>query len=46
MKECTCKHCVCLVENIYGELECDEVGKRIEEITVCPEGVEDDEFEV
>lgn len=41
MKKCTCKDCVCLVVNEYGESECDEVGKVIEEITICPEGVEE-----
>lgn len=42
MKKCTCENCVCLVEGNKGEWVCDEVNKPIEEVTHCPEGIEEE----
>ena len=37
MKREECMDCVCLVEGDAGEWICDEEGKPVEEIEVCPE---------
>lgn len=37
MKKEDCRDCVCLVEGDAGEWVCDEEGKPVEEIDICPE---------
>lgn len=32
-----CKDCICLIEDDYGKLICDESNLEIEKVMICPE---------
>lgn len=42
MDKLVCSDCICLVSGDSDEWICDETGKLIDEVSVCPEGLSEE----